>query len=245
MRRPHPPHPRSRYHSRVTRPRIGISIGQLLSLPGVTRPYEGTAQHYARALWAAGATPTLLPLIPEAAQDLMANLDGLLLSGGVDLHPRFYGEDPDPNLGEVDGLRDEAEVALYGAARAKGLPILGICRGLQVINVLEGGTLWQHLDGHSQGAAGHRYTDTTHAVHFEGSGPLARAHPEVTRVNSHHHQAVKAVAPSLRVAARTEDGLVEALEGDGIVCVQWHPEATFQSAPDTAGTFKAYMELFR
>ncbi|AFZ67266.1 gamma-glutamyl-gamma-aminobutyrate hydrolase family protein [Deinococcus peraridilitoris] len=228
----------------MTRPRIGISIGQLLTLPGVTRPYEGTAQHYAQALWAAGAAPSLLPLIPEAAGELMERLDGLLLSGGVDLHPRFYGEEPHEQLGEVDELRDATEVELYRAARERGLPVLGICRGLQVINVFEGGSLHQHLDGHSQSARGHHYTDTTHDVHFE-DGLLARHHPQLTRVNSHHHQAVKAVAPTLRVAARTDDGLVEALEGDGVVCVQWHPEATFHSAPDTNGTFKAYMELFR
>lgn len=209
----------------------------------MTRPYQGTAQHYAQALWAAGATPTLLPLLPEAAEALIEGLDGLLLSGGVDLAPRYYGEEPDPQLGEVDDLRDETEVALYRAARARGLPVLGICRGLQVINVLEGGTLWQHLDGHSQGEDGQPYTATTHPVRFEGGGLLARHHPGETQVNSHHHQAVKRVAPTLRVAARTPDGLVEALEGDGVVCVQWHPEATFECAPETNGTFRAYMEL--
>ena len=231
--------------SGVTRPRIGVSIGQLNNIPGVTRPYQGTAQHYTRALWSAGGAPFLLPLIPEAAETFVEALDGLVLSGGVDMAPRYYGEEPHPQLGEVDELRDEVEVALYRAARRKGVPILGICRGLQVINVLEGGTLHQHLDGHSQTQGGYAYNATTHAVHFTGEGLLARNHPSVTLVNSHHHQAVKDLAPTLRAVASTPDGLVEALEGDGIVCVQWHPEATFENAPDTNGTFRAYMELFQ
>ncbi|WP_245588590.1 gamma-glutamyl-gamma-aminobutyrate hydrolase family protein [Deinococcus pimensis] len=230
----------------MTRPRVGISIASLNAIPGVTRPYQGTAQHYSRALWEAGATPVLLPLIPEAAADLLRDLDGLVLSGGVDVNPALYGEAPDPQLGEVDDLRDATEAALYREARGRGLPVLGICRGAQLINVLEGGTLVQHLDGHAQTQDGHAYDDVTHDVVFDtASGLLARFHPEVTRVNSHHHQAVKAVAPTLRVAARTPEGLVEALEGDGVVAVQWHPEATFRGAPDTNGTFRAYLELLK
>lgn len=225
----------------MKRPRIGLSISQLTD-PALGRPYEGTARYYARAIWQAGGTPLLLPLIPEAAGEVAATLDGLLLTGGVDMAPRYYGEEPEEQLGAVDDLRDEAEEALYRAVRARGLPVLGICRGLQVINVLEGGSLRQHLDGHNQGQP---YDALTHAVTFEGNGLLAGHHPGELRVNSHHHQAVKAVAPGLKVAARSQDGLVEALEGDGVLAVQWHPELTFESAPETKGAFSAFLELFR
>ncbi len=225
----------------MKRPRIGLSISQLTD-PALGRPYEGTARHYARAVWQAGGTPLLLPLIPEAAGEVAAGLDGLLLTGGVDMAPRHYGEEPQEHLGAVDELRDAAEEALYRASRRRGLPVLGICRGLQVINVLEGGSLHQHLGGHSQGRP---YDALTHAVTFEGGSSLARHHPAELRVNSHHHQAVKAVAPSLNVAARSEDGLIEALEGDGVLAVQWHPELTFESAPETNGAFSAFLDLFR
>ena len=229
----------------MTRPRIGLSLSQLTD-PALGRPYEGTARQYARAVWAAGGNPLLLPLIPEAAREVVATLDGLLLTGGVDMAPRYYGEEPEPQLGDVDDLRDAAEEALYRAARERGLPVLGICRGLQVINVLEGGSLHQHLEGHSQGRP---YDALTHGVAFEaggeGGGVLARHHPSELRVNSHHHQAVKAVAPSLKVAARSEDGLVEALEGDGVLAVQWHPELTFEGAPETNGAFAAFLDLLR
>lgn len=208
--------------------------------PAMSRLYQGTAQAYARSLWAAGATPLLLPLIAEAADELVAGLDGLLLTGGVDVNPARYGEAPDPLLGEVDDARDEVEAALYRAARERGLPVLGICRGLQIVNVLEGGTLAQHIDGHTQGEP---YAALTHAVGFEGVGRLAAAHPRVLRVNSHHHQVVKDVAPGLQVAARSEDGFVEALEGDGVLAVQWHPELTFDAAPDTRGVFSAFVAL--
>lgn len=230
----------------MNRPRVGLSVASLNAIPGVTRPYQGTAQHYTRALWEAGVTPVMLPLIPEAAEELLSGLDGLVLSGGVDVNPALYGETPDPRLGEVDDLRDATETRLYRVARERGLPVLGICRGVQIINVLEGGTLAQHVDGHSQTLDGHAYDDVTHDVTFEAaSGLLARLHPEVTRVNSHHHQVVQQVAPTLRVAARSADGLVEALEGDGIVAVQWHPEATFERAPDTNGTFRALVEMLK
>lgn len=221
-----------------------MSISTLTD-PALSRPYQGTAVAYAQSLWEAGATPVLLPLIPEAAEEVLRGLDGLLLSGGVDIAPRFYGEEPHPRLGVVDDLRDATEIALYRVARERGLPVLGICRGVQVINVLEGGSLHQHLDGHSQSERGLRFDDLDHAVTFEGDGRLARHHPASLRVNSHHHQAVKAVAPTLRVVARSEDGLVEALEGDGVLGVQWHPELTYRGAPETNGTFTAYMEFFR
>ncbi|WP_245901219.1 gamma-glutamyl-gamma-aminobutyrate hydrolase family protein [Deinococcus yavapaiensis] len=224
----------------MTRPRIGMSIAHL-SDPILGRSYQGTAIAYAQSLWRAGGLPSLLPLLPEAAHDLVAQLDGLLLTGGVDVAPDRYGQAPHPQLGDVDTLRDEVEAALYLAARARGLPVLGICRGLQLVNVLEGGTLHQHLDGHTQGRP---YDALTHDVVFEGDGILARHHPTHLLVNSHHHQAVDTVAPSLKVVARSRDGWVEALEGEGLVCVQWHPELTYENAPETRGAFSAFMELF-
>lgn len=221
-----------------------MSISQLTD-PHLGRPFQGTALAYTQAVWDAGGAPFLLPLLPDAAREYVTNLDGLLLTGGVDMAPRYYGQEPDEHLGVVDDLRDEVEVALYRAARERKLPVLGICRGFQVVNVLEGGSLVQHVEGHQQSQRGLKYDDLAHAVTFEADGLLARHHPRTIRVNSHHHQIVKDVAPTLRVAARSEDGVVEALEGDGVVCVQWHPELTYRGAPDTSGAFRAFMELFK
>lgn len=227
----------------MSRPLIGISVAQYTEYPGqYDLPGHGITQTYAQALFAVGAIPVLLPLIPPAAGQLVERLDGLLLSGGEDLHPRFYGEVPHPKLGAVDSLRDEMEAVVYRAARSRGLPVLGICRGMQVINALEGGTLHQHIDGHSQGLP---VDGLAHGVAFVGHGRLASHHAGRLRVNSHHHQAVKDVAPGFTVVACSDDGHVEAMEQADVLCVQWHPEMTFTSSPETIGTFQAFISLFQ
>lgn len=227
------------------RPLIGLSTSQ--PGEGPARGFNGLSRRYAEAVSRAGGTPILLPTLPEAAADYAARVDALLLTGGVDVHPRHYGQAPRRGLGEVDEERDAFEFALYRAARDLGRPVLGICRGMQMMNVLEGGTLHQHLPDvpgvwadHAQVA---RPPALGHEVAFVASFALGRAHGAVAVLNSYHHQAVDEVAPTLTVTATAPDGVIEGVEGDGLVGVQWHPELLFGRHPHALATFTAFMSL--
>jgi putative glutamine amidotransferase len=180
------------------------------------------------------------------AAAMMAACDALVLSGGQDVSPQLYGEElADPRwAGQLE--RDHWEIALYRAARRRDRPVLGICRGCQMINVAEGGTLWQDLLSQRPGSLQHRcqdrYDDLSHGVTLvAGSRVGALFGDEPPQVNSIHHQGLKDVAPALRVVARASDGGVEAVEhGDAafVVGVQWHPEWMTQRASQR-GLFEA------
>ena len=180
------------------------------------------ALRYLDLLVRAGTDPVLVT--PGTSRDLLDRLDGLLVPGGPDLAPAAYGQAAAAELGPTSPELDELELATVAAARDRDLPILGICRGHQVVNVALGGTLHQHVDhpqwGEDPSTPVHEVDIRagTHLAELLGAGTLP--------VNSGHHQAVDRVAGSLRVAARSHDGLVEALEAPGlrILTVQWHPE---------------------
>jgi len=192
-------------------------------------------RRYADRVSAAGGIPVLLPPVP-GIEDALARLDGLMLSGGGDIDPSRYRAEPAPQVTSVREERDTAEFALFAAAMSRHLPVLGICRGLQVINVARGGSLHQHLpdvvghDGHAPvaGAFG------THAVHVAPDsrlvGILGREEVDAPiAAPTHHHQAVDRLGEGLVATAWAEDGTVEAFEldaeGSFVVAVQWHPEA--------------------
>lgn len=196
--------------------------------------YDGfrLRKDYCRALQAAGALPLLLPHLPGLhPAPLLQQVDGLLLSGGGDPDPGHFGEaalDPPRALSPA---RDLAELALIRTAKAMGLPIFGICRGLQMLNIALGGTLYQDLPRqqragqvlHDQAECRYR---ATHLVQINGMQLQALLGPSCY-VNSHHHQGIASLAGQLEVAARSEDGLIEAAWArDGSTCfgVQWHPE---------------------
>jgi putative glutamine amidotransferase len=185
----------------------------------------------------AGGVALLVPPDPAVVDDpglVLDRLDGLMLVGGADVEATRYGADPHPLADAPIPLRDATEAALVREAMARGLPVLGICRGAQVINVACGGTLLQHLPD-DVGTTEHRraigrFDGNEHEVEVEeGSRALAATGERVHRVASHHHQAIDRVGEGLRVTARAEgDGLPEAVEheGDGwLLGVQWHPEA--------------------
>ena len=193
----------------------------------LTYRYPHKAEPYAEALRQAGIEPVLIS--PEQARSL-AGLQGLLLSGGTDVNPACYGGQPHPGNETPDDPRDKMETGLLTEALAAGLPVLAICRGMQLFNVAHGGTLIQHLEN-----------SAVHVVH--GRDPALPAHEILVEpdthlaailgdgahaVNSRHHQAVGRVGAGLRVAARsTPDGVIEALERSDCrfaVAVQWHPE---------------------
>ena len=195
------------------RPRIGITVS--------ARKGEKYYQTYVRAVEAAGAEAVELPI----GTPLLPDLDGLLLPGGADVDPTFYGEEMDEKVGPIDRDLDETELEMFKQARERELPVLGICRGQQVINVAMGGSLLQHLDDHDVRDRGRSHL--AHAVEVDPGSELGRAVGErEIRVNSFHHQAISRVAPGLRQTAIGEDGTVEGVESDDglIVAVQCHPE---------------------
>ncbi|HWC74188.1 MAG TPA: gamma-glutamyl-gamma-aminobutyrate hydrolase family protein [Gemmatimonadales bacterium] len=187
---------------------------------------------YVRALENAGLVPLAIPtmLAPEHASAALTAVRGLVLTGGEDVAPDRYGAAPHPRLGAVDVARDAAEVALIDAARKRRLPILAICRGIQILNVALGGTLYQDLDSERPGPIPHSDETSRHAVRVEVGSLLERTlgAPSAT-VNSRHHQAIRDLAPALKAVAWAEDGVIEGAEPKQpsepwIVAVQWHPE---------------------
>ena len=181
---------------------------------------------YPRLVQRAGGLAVLLPPdAPERAARTVAVLDGLVIAGGPDVEPARYGAVPDPRTGSPDRARDAWELALIEAALAARLPLLGICRGMQLLNVALGGTLVQHLDGHGGSAPG---VFGGHPVRPVPGTRCAAAVPEETVVPTYHHQAVGRLGAGLIASAHAADGTVEAVEpacdGPWVLGVQWHPE---------------------
>lgn len=210
-----------------------------------------TRLHYPQAVEAAGGVPLLLPpLTPDTVREAARVCDGLLFTGGVDVHPSHYGEEMLTACGEVCPPRDEMEFLLLRLALERDLPVLGICRGIQLINVGLGGTLWQDLPLQTGSSLCHSqrppFTMTVHTVRVEETSPLfPLLQTRDYAVNSTHHQAVRACAPSLRAAARSSDGIVEALwrpESRFLLAVQWHPEFRFETDKGAAALFSALVQ---
>jgi putative glutamine amidotransferase len=227
----------------VRPPRIGLSCS----------PLRDSAYYdpYQRALAGAGAEVVRLSAHPgggSAAAATVAGLDGVLLPGGWDVDPGEYGGDPaldtlgTPDAREARASLDRTEIALIRAALDAGRPILGICRGQQVVNVALGGALHQHVDGHTE--PGRPRNHLAHPVEIVDGSELARiAGPRPLMVNSTHHQAVSRVAGGLRVTARSPEGIVEGLETDdlAVVTVQWHPEELVAEHGWARDFFAAYV----
>ena len=212
---------------------------------------------YASALAAAGAIPMqLTPDMDDAMLDAcLRSLDGILLAGGNDLAPELYGQEPVAHLGEVNPLRDQFEMRLIAKAFQLKMPVLGICRGVQSMNVAMGGTLYQDLPSQYRTAAGdpplcHSQTRpdqyTSHAVTIaEGTLLHQLIRVQTLQVNSFHHQAVAKAADGLIVSASSTDGVIEALEHPThpfFLGVQWHPEGYFPKDPDAAAIFRAFID---
>jgi putative glutamine amidotransferase len=207
---------------------------------------------YSQALLQAGGASVIIP----AAQDragLSAVLDrvqGLILSGGPDIHPRRYGEEPIAGLGEIDAVLDEMELAVARLAVDRDLPVLGICRGIQILNVALGGTLFQDIPTQLPESICHTPKSdkavNTHTVQLAAASRLHHiCDAREVWVNSQHHQAVKDLAPGLVVTARARDGVVEGVELPDrrfVVGVQWHPEGTWREDPYSQKLFRSLVE---
>jgi gamma-glutamyl-gamma-aminobutyrate hydrolase PuuD len=211
-------------------------------------PYSGAAAlpyAYVDAVVRAGGQPVIVNDARDP-KELLARVDALVLTGGPDVDPQRYGERANPNVYGVDAADDDFECALAEAATVRSVPTLAICRGIQVLNVARGGTLFQHIADapgvppHGQpGVAGGA---RQHQVTLDGDSLLADV-MDTTRVTAscHHHQAVDQLGDGLRVVGRAADGIVEALELDGafMLAVQWHPEDTAADDPAQQRLFDA------
>ncbi len=205
---------------------------------------------YVQALARVGLVPVVVPPIldPDAAAAVLDRVHGLVLSGGEDVDPARYGAERHPRLGETDPTRDAVELALIEGAERRGLPVLAICRGLQILNVVLGGTLYQDLASERPGPIDHADRSARHALRLE---PHTRVHRAVdvgggtALVNTRHHQAIRDVAPALRPTAWAPDGLIEGIErrdasAPWTLGVQWHPEDDLETA-----VFGSFAEAIR
>ena len=219
--------------------------------PGKVGNWEGAyalPEPYVAALVAAGARVALLPPAqPGAAAELLARFDGLLLAGGGDIEPARYGAADHPAQYGMDPDRDELELELATAAVAMGVPVLGICRGVQLLNVAFGGTLVQHLPG-GDGQLAHRdeAKGAMHDVEVERGSRLAEGLGQTRATcRSHHHQGLDRIGDGFRPVARAPDGLVEGIERDQgwTVGVLWHPESTAASDPVQHRLLRSFVEV--
>lgn len=197
----------------------------------------GTYVHhdYQKVIAANGGIPIILPFLEEnLAQEMVEKCDAILFSGGEDVDPQFYGQDPHQKLGETIPLRDKWEIALLEKAMEKKKPILAICRGIQLVNIALGGSLIQDIPSDIKNSIKHSQTVNrswdSHWVTLEKGSRLEEILQETKiRVNSLHHQAIDRLAEPLRVTAKSSDGVIEAIEheyyGNFLLGIQWHPES--------------------
>ena len=231
----------------ANKPVIGISA----PLHPESRGYR-ISHCYADAVTEAGGIALMLPAVtaPEDVELLLQKLDGVLIPGGPDVDPLFYGEEPRQGLGLVIRSNDVFEMHLLKAARAAHKPILCVCRGVQVLNVTFGGTLIQDIPSQLPEALRHMQipvdrADPTHSVDIVKDSYLYDAFGnETVLTNSFHHQCINKVAPGFSVSAKARDGVIEAIEvkEERILGVQWHPEEMVHAHPEHLGLFKQLVD---
>lgn len=221
------------------------------------RPYNKVTNYYDHAIVRAGGIPVLLPILEEVelAQEMASRLDAIIFSGGNDdIDPINYGEEPCSNVTHISSVRDCWEFSLYKSFKKASKPILGICRGCQVINVFEGGTLYQDINEQLKNTKNHYTRDKHicelyHDIILEPDSKLYQLFQQrILSTNSFHHQAVKDVAPGFRTSARCADGVIEAIETTDdqfIVGLQAHPEALTERHPHFMKLFEAFITAAR
>jgi putative glutamine amidotransferase len=206
---------------------------------------------YSDGILKAGGIPLIVPMNTdgESLKQLCGTADGFLFAGGVDMDPKIYGEEKINDTVEIDEVRDRLELTALSYIVPSDKPVLGICRGIQSVNVGFGGTLWQDIPSQCEGALVHRQTipgdQPSHEVTvLPGTRLFGITGKEKIMTNSFHHQAVKTPGKGLRVTARASDGMTEALEYEGdrfVLLVQWHPEITNDSEI-SKGIFKSFID---
>ena len=214
-------------------PLIGIPTHTRITRSGV--PADEMRHAYAAAVANAGGLPVLLPPVGAMPLD---RLDGVLLAGGDDIDPQHYGQARHPQLGEIDAARDRQELELARACCARDLPILGLCRGHQMLTIAGGGTLFQDLPSQRPSTTIHDHDlDVAHTVVTAAGSRLAGLYGTQVSVNSRHHQATDSLGSGWLATAWADDGLIEGIELAGhrfAIGVQWHPEDLQAHAPHRA-----------
>lgn len=237
------------------KPLVGIT-----PTPHVEKADHGTfrrhalSEYYSKAIEAAGGIPVMLPAHYGAVGEMLDRLDGLILSGGGDIDPSRFGQDLHPKSDGIDSERDTFEYAIFQEAMVRDMPVLGICRGLQLINTALGGTLFQdiaalkaHAQEHRQHSVPVHAEETFHTVTLtEGDHPLrAILGKDALDVNSFHHQGIEKLAEPLIAIAHADDGLIEAIAYPAMtfcMAVQWHPEMLAADRPNHAGIFSTFIQ---
>lgn len=219
----------------MSKPVIGISGSIIIDdggmFPGYHRSYVN--DDYIDSVVKNGGVPYIIPFNEDddVIKEQLEHVQGLILSGGHDVDPSFYGEEPMQKIGTTWPQRDHFDMRLLKLAEEKGIPVLGICRGMQIINVFHGGTLYQDLSYREVETLKHNQGRTpdqpTHSVLLDEDSKIAKILGEIKfRVNSFHHQIIRDVAPEFNVSGKSPDGVVEAIESSNknVIAVQWHPE---------------------
>jgi putative glutamine amidotransferase len=245
---------------RQRRPVIGIPTQTLHAIDGIPEGLPASwvmNQRYYRAATSVGAVPWMVPLLhddPDTLREIYDRLDGVLIAGGVDMDPATYGEERTGLCGSIDTARDAVELRLTTWAMEDQKPLFGICRGLQVVNVAMGGSLYQDISAQYQPAIKHDYFPTAgyprdHLAHevalAEGSRLRHAFENDRVLVNSMHHQGIRQLGRDLRVTATAPDGLIEGIEsvnGHFLVAVQWHPEVFEAHDPHVYYLLRAFIK---
>jgi putative glutamine amidotransferase len=232
------------------RPLIGLNCRYESNAQYPARDHIGHYVPYHRALLAAGALPLLVPVVDDQAtlSQYLDRLDGFVFTGGRDVPPEAYGQEPHPDTQECDPERFSCDKVLAQLVLKRPMPVLAICMGVQLLNVVYGGTLIQHIETDVRHSAKEPGNDSFHSVVLEEDSLLSQI-LGATRmeVNSAHHQAVDRLAPGLRVLARAPDGIVEAVQmtdRDFFLGVQWHPERILER-PEQLRLFEAFVDACR
>ncbi|MCG2779063.1 MAG: gamma-glutamyl-gamma-aminobutyrate hydrolase family protein [Desulfobacterales bacterium] len=242
-----------------TKPLIGLTCLSISSSDWVQNApgkyLDAVFREYSRGVESAGGIPVLIPVLKdlEATRAVLDRIDGLLLTGGRDVCPRFFGEEPIVGIGEMDYERDLIEIELTREAEKLDIPILGICRGIQVISVAFGGTLYQDIYSQMPGCLDHNQKaikgTNTHTVRVARGARLFKIlESETVWVNSNHHQAVKDLPPDFVTSATASDGIIEAIEKPDypfLVGIQWHAEGTWMHDEASTKIFAALVEAAR
>ena len=231
------------------RPKIGITM----RLEHETRRFY-LGRDYAEAIEAAGGTPIHIALIPkeEFVRDVVADLDGILLSGSAsDMDPAYWNEDPHPKIGRVVPEKDQTDLLVLAEAEKRALPVFGICFGMQSLNVSRGGSLLQDIEMEIEDPVQHQQGIprelNSHSIRIKAGSLLEKAlgvGSLTSKVNSHHHQAIRNVGKNLRPTAWANDGVIEAVEDTRddrfVLGVQWHPELSWASEPLSESLFRIF-----
>ena len=237
----------------LKKPIIGISSSVIVdeagSFAGYKRAYVN--KDYVDAVVRAGGVPLIIPFTTdkEVIVSQVQIIDGLILSGGHDVSPYNYGQEPNPKLGETFPERDTYDMLLLEESKKRNIPILGICRGSQIINVAAGGTLYQDLSYADFVKIKHDQVDNptqaTHFVDLEEGTFLKNILGKEYKVNSFHHQIIKDVAPEFKVVAKSSDGVIESIEkiteDSFIIGVQWHPEMLSLNCEKSQEIFNSFV----